>query len=77
MEISMEYMLFDIMVLRVDNQRNAKIEVGSDSDEMWTTQCFLSKIIQGSLKGESGHLSQVAWGFSSMHLLSLLIVNDK
>ena len=30
----MEYMLFDIMVLRVNNQRNAKIEVGSDSDEM-------------------------------------------
>ena len=23
--------------------------------------------MQGSLKGESGNLSQVAWGFSSMH----------
>ena len=43
MEISMENVLFDIMFLRVDNQRDAKVKVGSDSDEMWNTPCFLSK----------------------------------
>ena len=43
MEISMENVLFDIMFLRVDNQRDAKMKVGSDSDEMWNTPCFLSK----------------------------------
>ena len=39
----MENVLFDIMFLRVDNQRDAKVKVGSDSDEMWNTPCFLSK----------------------------------
>ena len=34
MEISMENVLLDIMFLRVDNQRDAKVKVGSDSDEM-------------------------------------------
>ena len=42
MEISMENVLFDIMFLRVDNQRDAKMKVGSDS-EMWNTPGFLSK----------------------------------
>ena len=32
MEISMENALFDIMFLRVDNQRDAKMKVGSDSE---------------------------------------------
>ena len=30
----MENVLFDIMFLRGDNQRDAKMKVGSDSDEM-------------------------------------------
>ena len=34
MEISMENVLFDIMFLRVDNQRDAEVKVGSVSDEM-------------------------------------------
>ena len=38
----MENVLFDIMLLKVDNQRDAKMKVGSDS-EMWNTPCFLSK----------------------------------
>ena len=32
MEISMENVLFDIMFLRVDNQRDTKMKVGSDSE---------------------------------------------
>ena len=30
----MENVLFDIMFLRVDNQRDSKVKVGSDFDEM-------------------------------------------
>ena len=30
----MENVLFDIIFLRVDNQRDVKMKVGSDSDEM-------------------------------------------